>query len=305
MSLVEICTSKYKHAQLEVFGKKYYKQLNGDKRICAECIDAYVEEVSAKVFNIIMKCLNNINMQDSVKVNDSYREDEVNITTNISISNYWEYHLPIKYSVKANLFCKEYVEEVSIMNIENNVDTKETHYKLGLIQISSINCPDMFPTINMSLDIRDTDSSDRIKDLIQTYLGSYIMATFEELPDEMVKVIMDNYTSTTYQSACSCAATSSASGCSKCGGNINGEHYIYNNSQYCLDCMFELVVSLANANNITDDVGLSSDALSMNSSSYAIVNTPEWKRSVISKYENVMNELGVRPNIVHVQMTLS
>jgi hypothetical protein len=65
--------------------------------------------------------------------------------------------------------------------------------------------------------------------------------------------------------------------------------------------MYGMIVDLANDNNITDEVGLSIDK---NSLTYSIVNSDEWKRSVISKYINVMSSYGVNMNIVHYVMTL-
>ena len=64
--------------------------------------------------------------------------------------------------------------------------------------------------------------------------------------------------------------------------------------------MYEIVVNLASKNNVTDDVGLSIDKYYTN---YTIVDTPEWKRSVIDKYINKMLSIGLSTGITRITNT--
>ena len=167
--------------------------------------------------------------------------------------------------------------------------------------MSPIICDSTYPAFNLSIDIRENDTEEKISEHIENYLRSFISAFFKEIPDIAVQNIMNKKSNGTYSSNCDNSA--SASRCSKCGIIVSGEQYIYNNAIYCLDCMYEFVVQASVDNNIPNLVGLAN--MINNTSSYAIVDSREWKRYVIEKYIDAMSSLGVDPKIRHYIMTLS
>jgi len=297
MSLVELCSSNYNHLKLDTFGKKYYQQFNGNKIICEECATVYINDVANKLTEIITRYLERINMKDLVLRGDIYREEELNIITNAAIHDYMQYILPIKFSIKTKLFYEEYVS-----NIEDEYE--DNLYKLARVNIESINCVDQFPVFNMILDLRSIDTTESINDAIKQYISSYVDLLYYELTDEVVKILM-THSPKEYTSTASCSCSSSAQQCISCNSSTVSESYVYNNRHFCLNCMYDIVVNLAKENNITDEVGLSIDNQSSNSTNYAIVNTPEWKRTVISKYQAKMSSLGIPINITHYTMTLN
>jgi hypothetical protein len=64
--------------------------------------------------------------------------------------------------------------------------------------------------------------------------------------------------------------------------------------------MFDIVSVAAENANISADIGLKTDMFSI---SFAIINTDDWKRGVISKYIDVMIKMGKNPNITHYRVT--
>lgn len=278
MYLVEICNSTYKHLPIEIFGKKYYKRTNSDRIICAECIDAYIDTFSKKMTDIIIKCL------DSATIDVEMGDDRFTFTENISVADYMQYSLPVKFSIEINMT------------------------RIPTVNISSISCPDTMPKFDISFSISDDDRSrEYINSTISKYISWYIIILYDEIPDDAVKIMMKNASASLYTSTCICNdsgssnTASSIQVCKTCNSSTSYEKYIYNNNQYCLDCMYNIIVDLAVANNVTDEVGLSIDKQSL---SYSIVNTAEWKRSVISKYINIMMAHNIDPNIIHYTMTI-
>ena len=172
-----------------------------------------------------------------------------------------------------------------------------TAIRIANVGITPIVCDSTYPKFYLSLDIRKNDSEEAITTHIYNYLDRFVNTFFTEIPNIGVQSIM-NKAVTGYAS--SCAASAKAPECSNCSANVYSESYIYNNRVYCLNCMYDMVVHESINNNISDLVGLSDQ---ITSSNYAIVDSTEWKRSVIDKYINVMASLGAKPNITHYMMT--
>jgi hypothetical protein len=162
-------------------------------------------------------------------------------------------------------------------------------------------CDSTYPSFKLTMDIRDTDTEDIISTHIAEYFRSFVNTFFIALPDFAVQALMDKYSHGAYSSMCTSAIGFPSPKCSKCSIDISSEKYIYNNNEYCLDCMYAIVVDLVVSQNLVDLVGINPDQYS---SSYAIIDTFAWKRSVIDKYINAMIKLGVNPNIKHCIMTI-
>lgn len=279
-SLVEICNSAYAHSPLESFGKKYYRQRFGNKLICEECKNAYITEVSNSLTESIMGSLMHVILSE---------DDELSFTFEQKLNNdYMKYILPIKFEITINFkYNDPYMDEAELNNIKIAYAT--------IIPTCSL-VP--YPSFKIKLAIPAVNSEEYIKGHIAQYLDSFISSFFIQLSDYAVHALMNKASTKTYTSDCSCSATGPK--CTTCSSPITTEYYIYNNQLYCLNCMYEIVVNLASKNNVTDDVGLSIDKYYTN---YTIVDTPEWKRSVIDKYINKMLSIGLSTGITRITNT--
>ncbi len=275
-NLIEICNSTYDHAKLESFGKKYYLQRFGDKILCEECKDAFIDEASKEL---------SFHMIEIVKSLNVLAEDSISFTYDQKINcDYMLYILPIKFKIiieMGSLHSNLYDETI------NNC----------IITITP-NCPAVeYPTFKIVLNIPEDNYEEYISSHIKEYLISFINSFFVLLPDNAVQTLMNAKANGKYSSS----GSSDNKKCSNCYLTTDNEYYIYSNQIYCLDCMYGIVVKLCEKNNITDDVGLSIEKYY---TTYTIVDTPEWKRSVIDKYINKMKELGVSSGIIYVRISI-
>ena len=296
-NLVEICNSKYSHTGMEFLNKKYYMHLNGTKILCDECISDYIMHVVEDLAECIINCKNQI----CALLGDE--GDYYTITLPVSAPNYMEYLLPIKFKVSISFrYSKSYedVYSTSISSATPNAVVKMT----GVANISSDVCPDIAPPFNFSLDFAEESTAASLCDAIRPKVQAYLRIVYPELPDETVYLLMKQATQPKYSSNCGCdsAKASSSIYCVRCGVSTVFESYIYQNMQYCLDCMYALVVESAVNNNISDLIGLSD--VYGNTTNVAIVNSQEWKRTVISRYITEMTKLGKNPHIDHTMLTL-
>lgn len=304
MALVEICNSTYSHEPIMSFGKKYFKHRFKDKIICAECLRVYLEEASKTLAWEIFNCLSNVDMRELTALSDINRVENYSFKYQRTlITDFMKFILPITFELNIsfdNETLKQYMDS-SYLDIHSSISAVTaapiTAVRVARARISPIVCDDSYPTFSVSLDIRKNDNEETIANHIKQYLESFVATFFKEIPDIAVQSIMNKAT-TGYES--SCATSAKAPECYNCSASVYSESYIYNNRVYCLNCMYEMIVQESVNNNISDLVGLSDQ---ITSSSYAIVDSVEWKRSVIDKYINVMTSLGVKPNITHYVMT--
>lgn len=305
--LVEICNSTYSHMDLTSFGKKYYRHRFKDKIICEECLNAYLDMTSKMLAWEIFNCTKNVNMQAMILTADVNRSDSFSFNYEKSVNNnFMQYILPISFKLSISFNyekLKEYnksEDDYNTLSTAIAANSPLTATRIARVNITPIVCDSSYPAFNLYLDIRENDVEEVISSRIELYLRSFIASFFMELPELIIQTLMDKKGSTEYSSSCSAATTAPA--CSKCSVDVSNEQYIYNNKLYCLDCMYDIIVQSSIDNNITDLVGLSSTGST--TTHYAIVNSVDWKRSIIDKYINAMRSFGVNPNITHVRMTL-
>ena len=296
MAIIEICNSTFNHTPIDSLEKVYLKHRFKDKIICEKCLSAYIGEVSKTLSNEIFNCIKNTSMKSIIETSDINRDDKFSYTYEKSlINNFMQYILPIKFKLNIS-FMYEILNENSNYNPES--DTTNDIVRISMATIEPIVCDSTYPSFTLVLDIRETDTEAIITNQIEEYLESFILTFFKELPNVAVQNLMNIKKNGQYSSSCANSIKSLA--CSNCSIDISGERYIYNNVSYCLDCMYAIAVESAVNNNLADDVGLSDIS---DSSSYAIVNSIEWKRSVINKYIHAMESLGIKLNITHAMMT--
>ena len=308
MALTEICDSSYNHLPLYQFGKKYFKHRFKTKIICEECLSEYLEEVSNNLSNEIFSCLKNVDMLAMITTSDVYRTENFSFTFEKELDDtYMQYILPIKFDMNISFTydkLKTYKDTDYLeMTSADSIYTKSpllTSIRIARANIKPIVCDSTYPSFYISLDIHKSDKIEVIKNQIFEYMYSFVKSFFTQIPDvEVIKLMNDkNPSACNYASASACGPT-----CSKCNINVSSENYIYQNNMYCLDCMYGIVVQSAVDNNISTDIGLGVDV--NNTSTYAVVNSAEYKRSVIDKYINVMKSLGANPNISHCMMVIT
>lgn len=300
-TLAEICSSKYTHQPLDSFGKKYYSQRFGDKRICEECVSHYIADTSKRIAENIIHCTEKISMNDITKYADGNKNEYFNIDLNISTVNYMEYLLPINYKVHLSMVYRKFYPQLELSSLVG----REPYIIICNANISSDVCKDISPAFNFSLEVFNTDTVQTLRKSIEMYLEAYINMIYDEMTPGLVQSIMNNVSKSTYSSQCACDSATSAhvARCAMCAGSIGLEYYIYNNTQYCLDCMYDIVVKSTIDCNLGDEVGLSIENGKV-STTYGIVDTAEWKRSVIDKYIIAMTRYGANPNITHYKMTV-
>ena len=310
--LVEICNSNYNHTPLTQFGKKYYKSRYSDKIVCEECMDAWISDISTKLAREIYQYLRGYDMPSLCEdKKGDYRTESVSFEMTIDAQEYMKYLVDCKMSLdlyldwefeKRDVDTSGCVADIAITNCKCN---KMTAVRRARANIKSIRCESSnvnVPKIRLSLVIEHCDTEFEIGIRIGRYLRHYYFNAFDELSDMEVQVLMNNSDKPTYDSGSSdCTTSAVGSKCFKCSTYCGENYYLYQNTMYCLNCMYGIVVELAADANITDFVGLSTDKVS---NTYMIRDTPEWKRAVIDKYIFTMNSFGVNPGIIHVYTTV-
>ena len=306
MALTEICNSTFNHYKIESIGqKKYFKHRMKDKIICEECLNAYLDEASKTLSWEIFNSISNVDMKSMITTSDIERSDSFSFTYERSlINNFMQSILPIKFKLYISFMYDSIIKytDTDYMQL-NSISAASASpikvIKIATCRISPIVCDESYPAFSLAIDILEKDTSDSISEHIRKYISSFVSSFFIEIPDIAVQNIMNKKSNGIYTSHCDAASTN-ANKCSKCNVSVYGETYIYQNNKYCLNCMYEIVVQLAIDNNIPDKVGLS---YVDTTTSYGIIDTEAWKRSVIDKYINVMLSFGVTTNIIHYTIT--
>ena len=291
MAIIEICNSAFEHTPIDSLDKKYYKHRLKDKIICDECLNVYLDEAAKTLTWEIYNCIKSIDMQSMIKDSTFNRNDSFSFTYERDmITNHMQYILPTKFELNISIIYDK-IERYQNTNYDSLTSISTTNsnmisvVKIARAKISPVVCDSTYVSFDLYLDIRENDTEEFISNRIRKYLTSFVVSFFKELPNIAVQNMMNKKNNGIWQSHSS-----------DCTAKVS------NNQIYCLNCMYEIVVQLAIDNNITDLVGLS--VMNNNTSNYAVVNSLEWKRSVIDKYTNaVMNVFGVKPNIVHYTMT--
>lgn len=294
MSIIEICDSTYSHTPINSLNKMYLKHRFKNKIICEECLSIYLNEASKTLAWEIFNCISNADMRTMTAATGKDRADSFSFTYERElITNFMQYILPTKFKIYVS-----FVNEL-LMNYENletisTTNTNSSIYQIARASITPIVCDSSYPSFNLTLDIRETDTEEIIANHIGDYIESFVCSFFKEIPDNEVQNIMNKKTSTEYSSSCTNSASSPK--CSICNINISSESYEYNNKMYCLDCMYEKVVRLAVDNNLREIVDLVNQK---NLSSCAITDNNGWKRNVIDRYITAMGSYGFKPHITH------
>lgn len=294
MAIVEICDSTYTHTPINSLDKMYLKHRFKNKIICEECLSAYLDESSKTLAWEIFNCIGNVNNRALLASSISDRSDSFSFTYEKDLNTkFMQYILPIKFKIHisfVNELLSSYDLETSLSTMPSNSNT----YRIARATINPIVCDSSYPSFSLTLDIRETDNKENIADHICVYFENFVSSFFEVIPENTVQMLMDKKNSSEYSS--NSANSASSPKCDICNTNISFESYEYNNKFYCLDCMYDKVVQLAVDNNLSDLVGLVSQA---NTTTYAITDTNGWKRNVIDKYITAMGSFGFRPHITH------
>ena len=306
MALVEICNSTYPHLPLYQFGKRYLKHRFKDKIICEECLYDYHNEVSDMLSTEIFNCINHVDMMSMINNHEIPRNDSLSFTFEKTLlHDFMKYILPIKFELYIHFTYEEIIRHIDTNYLEaySSISTASnkplTSIRIARATIKPIVCDSSYPSFSMTLDIRKDDTQEIIGSQIYQYMTSFIDSFFTDIPDNAVIALMDSKNSPAYASS----ATASSPKCSTCNSDAYFENYIYKNNVYCLNCMYAIVVKAAVDANISNEIGLSVDV--NNTSTYAIVNSQEYKRSAIDKYIAVMKSFGANPNISHCMITVT
>lgn len=298
--LYEICEYKNRHDPSKLATKKYYHNHKQNKISCEECrtgwITHYSRMLGNRIFDTLSKLL--INQREYLvelsypEVVDNeftaqhiFTEDFVHPYTGntfITFKEHCEYDIKDVSSSDGNILPNIYI---SVYVFDIVVYSTDWDYKINL----HIDCLD-----NNSLDL------DRIVIKLEHGLSVCFDINNKELSDVAIHSIMRMKGNYKYSSDDDYYNEFPWEKCNICKVTTNS-YYIYSNSIYCLDCMYAKVVDLAMKNHVQDEVGLSTDYIS---TVYPIRDTPEWKRSVIDKYCNIMKKSGFDPRIRHTKATV-
>ena len=318
--LKEICNSCFKHKSIDSSHiKKYFfiKDLNndrGEKIICEECLNTWLKETSDVLANTILQFttpslksyyLNECGDVSSKEISDTefvamIKSDTKNnyvqtISKYIDVNSYLEDLYPSSFSLTIDQY---YYGEFPIYGTIGDVGIED--YIYSKVRVYS-NEPLIFdfnlPILYQSQNCKDTYSV--IFNKVYTNLANLINKRLTEIPENIVLQLM-NYNAE-YNSG-DCGSISNKK-CKMCQIPLTYEYYFYNNNLYCLDCMYAIVVNLAFDNKLTDYLDLSNPLSNNQSSIINLRNLPEWKRSVIDKYVNIMNSFGINTTICHFYMT--
>lgn len=265
MAIIEICNSTYEHREISsLTEKKYFKHRFKNKIICEECLNAYLDEASKTLTWEIFNCIKSVNT--SVNITDNLENSTMNRMPSFSysyerelLSKFMQTILPTKYEIDISLMHlvnKIYnnpvtttLETESIASISKcNALNPITVIDIARVKIAPIVNESPFMTFALSLSIRDSDNEESIATYIKGYIMSFVRAFFTEVPSSIIQKLMNDKNSGSFTSS---ATSTNCSGCSTCGKDITYEKYSYNNQNYCLDCMYDIVVKAAISNNVS------------------------------------------------------
>jgi len=297
--LYEICEYSNRHDPSKLATKKYYHNYKQNKISCEECKNNWIRHYSKMLGNRIYDTLSKvlINQREYVK-ELSYPESADNEFT---VKHIFTDDLVHPYTgdtfIKFNEHC-----EYEIKDVNTDSDYGPNIYLATCVFKIVIYSDDWDYKINMTIDCLDANSLDLNRIIIKIEHGLSVCfdVNNKELSDVTVRSIMRLKGNYKYTSDDDYYNEIPWEKCRVCKVPTNA-YYIYNNTIYCLDCMYGIVVDLAMKNHVQDEVGLSTDYIS---NVYPIRTTSEWKRSVIDKYCNIMKDKGFDPYIRYAQATV-
>ena len=292
--LPELCSSDYKHAPMHYLNKHYYTVGSTGKLLCDECLTSFIFKQSKLIADAIFQ---HYQSAEQYKI-DLFRDpnNTMDYSGQVPVLDFMRKVLGPVFQIQTKIWTYAAVVQF---------DQPAPPSILGK---STITLPAIDPKdpLGFEYGLQLTyyayeSENEKLRYLVDSICGAlraFIRGTMDLVTDDQMEALITATTQSKYSSSalgddstgdCGCSSVEpEVQGvCAHCGKALTKPYFIYHNAAYCLDDMYAIVVQQSVATHLADEVGLS-DAEDTKSTNYRIMNTPEWKMSVISKYFKVM-----------------